>query len=88
MAILENGPHRCSLELSLHVVGVLTAILSSAETGSFERRTCIAVFNCYHEEHRTCAPKTRDVLTTDRFRNSLSRRVTDVISRLFTRPPI
>jgi predicted dehydrogenase len=31
---IENGrPHRCSLELSLHVIDVLTGILRSSETG-------------------------------------------------------
>ncbi|MDC9813107.1 Gfo/Idh/MocA family protein [Rhizobium binxianense] len=38
-AILENRPHRCSMELSLHIVDVLTAILSSAESGSFKELT-------------------------------------------------
>jgi predicted dehydrogenase len=34
-AILENRPHRCSLEFALHVVDVMTSILSSGETGKF-----------------------------------------------------
>ncbi|MBO0344231.1 Gfo/Idh/MocA family oxidoreductase [Roseibium sp. CAU 1637] len=33
--ILENRPHRCSLEFSLHVVDVMTAILASGEQGAF-----------------------------------------------------
>jgi len=37
MAILENRPHRCSLEFALHVVDVMTAILHSGETGEFIR---------------------------------------------------
>jgi predicted dehydrogenase len=35
VAILENRPHRCSLEFALHVVDVMTAILNSGETGTF-----------------------------------------------------
>jgi len=38
-AILENRPHRCSLEFALHVVDVMTAILHSGETGEFIRPT-------------------------------------------------
>lgn len=34
-AILEDRPHRCSLEFALHVVDVMTAILKSGETGKF-----------------------------------------------------
>lgn len=34
-AILENRPHRCSLELALHVVEIMTAILKSGESGQF-----------------------------------------------------
>jgi predicted dehydrogenase len=34
LSILEGRPHRCSLDLSLHVVDVLTGILASCETGS------------------------------------------------------
>lgn len=34
-AILENRPHRCSLEFSLHVVDVMTSILASGESGRF-----------------------------------------------------
>ncbi|MDD7972210.1 Gfo/Idh/MocA family protein [Roseinatronobacter alkalisoli] len=33
LAILDGRPHRCSLEFSLHVVDVMTAILNAAETG-------------------------------------------------------
>jgi len=39
IAILENRPHRCSLEFALHVVDVMTAILESGETGKFIRPT-------------------------------------------------
>ena len=41
-AILADRPHRCSLELALHVVDVMTAILKSGETGKFVamRTTC------------------------------------------------
>src|SRR5690606_32925040 len=35
LAILEDRPHRCSLELSLHVIDVMTGILRSGETGRF-----------------------------------------------------
>ncbi|MCY0092932.1 Gfo/Idh/MocA family protein [Hoeflea ulvae] len=35
LAILEDRPHRCSLEFALHVVDVMTAILHSGETGKF-----------------------------------------------------
>ncbi|KFB10901.1 Gfo/Idh/MocA family protein [Nitratireductor basaltis] len=34
-AILEGRPHRCSLEMSLHAIDVMTSILKSGETGSF-----------------------------------------------------
>jgi predicted dehydrogenase len=34
LAIAEGRPHRCSLELSLHAIDVLTGILRSAETGA------------------------------------------------------
>ena len=37
IAIVEGRPHRCSLEFSLHVVDVMTAILRSGETGVFIR---------------------------------------------------
>lgn len=37
LAILEDRPHRCSLEFALHVVDVMTAILHSGETGEFIR---------------------------------------------------
>ena len=30
-AILENRPHRCSLDLAAHVVDVMTSILDSGE---------------------------------------------------------
>ena len=39
IAILNDRPHRCSLELALHVVDVMTAILRSAETGKFVAMT-------------------------------------------------
>lgn len=35
LAILENRPHRCSLEFALHVVDVMTSILASGEQGQF-----------------------------------------------------
>ncbi len=35
LAILEGRPHRCSLEMSLHAIDVMTSILKSGETGSF-----------------------------------------------------
>ncbi|WP_309082760.1 Gfo/Idh/MocA family oxidoreductase [Chelativorans sp.] len=35
VAILEGRPHRCSLEMSLHAIDVMTSILKSAEKGSF-----------------------------------------------------
>lgn len=35
LAILDERPHRCSLEFALHVVDVMTAILQSGETGKF-----------------------------------------------------
>lgn len=35
LAILEGRPHRCSLELALHAVDVMTAILESGESGRF-----------------------------------------------------
>lgn len=35
LAILENRPHRCSLELALHTIDVMMAILKSGETGRF-----------------------------------------------------
>lgn len=37
LAIVEDRPHRCSLEFALHVVDVMTAILHSGETGTFIR---------------------------------------------------
>ena len=33
--IAENRPHRCSLELAIHAVDVMTSILRSGETGDF-----------------------------------------------------
>ena len=35
LAIADGRPHRCSLELSLHAIDVLTGILKSSETGKF-----------------------------------------------------
>lgn len=35
LAILADRPHRCSLELALHAVDVMTGILKSGETGKF-----------------------------------------------------
>ncbi len=35
LAILDNRPHRCSLELALHAIDVMTSILKSGETGRF-----------------------------------------------------
>jgi predicted dehydrogenase len=42
MAILADRPHRCSGELALHVVDIMTGILRSGESGRFEamRTTC------------------------------------------------
>ena len=34
-AIVEGRPHRCSLELALHAVDVMTSVLKSGETGEF-----------------------------------------------------
>jgi len=34
-AVLDNRPHRCSLEFALHVVDVMTSILASGESGRF-----------------------------------------------------
>lgn len=34
-AIVEDRPHRCSLDLAIHVVDVMTSILKSGETGNF-----------------------------------------------------
>ncbi len=36
LGILDGWPHRCSLELALHAIDVMTAILRSGETGRFE----------------------------------------------------
>ena len=33
IAILEDRPHRCSMELALHAVDVMTSILKSGESG-------------------------------------------------------
>ena len=38
-AIVEGRPHRCSLELALHVVEVMTGVLQSGETGQFIEMT-------------------------------------------------
>ena len=35
LAILAGRPHRCSLELALHAIDVMTGILKSGETGKF-----------------------------------------------------
>ncbi|WP_068109245.1 Gfo/Idh/MocA family protein [Tropicimonas marinistellae] len=35
-AIAEGRPHRCSLDLAVHVIDVMTAILRSGENGQFE----------------------------------------------------
>ncbi|MEW9834710.1 Gfo/Idh/MocA family protein [Mesorhizobium marinum] len=42
LAIQSGRPHRCSMELALHVVEVMTSILKSGETGRFVamRTTC------------------------------------------------
>ena len=42
MAIIEGRPHRCSPELALHGIDVMTGILRSGETGAFVsmRTTC------------------------------------------------
>lgn len=36
LAIAEGRPHRCSAELALHVVDIMTSILTSGETGTFQ----------------------------------------------------
>ena len=38
-AIMEGRPHRCSMELALHVLEVLTGILRSGGTGKFVKMT-------------------------------------------------
>ncbi|MGZ9809010.1 Gfo/Idh/MocA family protein [Pseudoroseicyclus sp. H15] len=38
-AIAEGRPHRCSLELAVHAVDVMTSILKSGETGEFVEMT-------------------------------------------------
>jgi len=35
IAITEGRPHRCSMELALHAVDVMTGILRSGESGKF-----------------------------------------------------
>jgi hypothetical protein len=35
VAITEGRPHRCSMELALHAVDVMTGLLHSGETGKF-----------------------------------------------------
>jgi hypothetical protein len=35
VAIAEGRPHRCSMELALHAVDVMTGLLHSGETGKF-----------------------------------------------------
>jgi hypothetical protein len=35
IAIEEGRPHRCSMEMALHAVDVMTSILRSGETGKF-----------------------------------------------------
>lgn len=39
IAIAEGRPHRCSLELALHAIEVMTGILKSGETGGFVEMT-------------------------------------------------
>jgi len=39
IAIAENRPHRCSLELALHAVEVMTSILKAGESGKFVEMT-------------------------------------------------
>ncbi len=39
VAISEGRPHRCSLELALHAVEVMTGVLKSGETGGFVEMT-------------------------------------------------
>ncbi|MEM8786937.1 MAG: Gfo/Idh/MocA family oxidoreductase [Pseudomonadota bacterium] len=41
-AIADGRPHRCAMDLAVHVVDVMTAILRSGETGAFEtiQTTC------------------------------------------------
>ena len=38
-ALVDNRPHRCSLDLALHAVDVMTGILKSGETGGFVEMT-------------------------------------------------
>ncbi|MYK30745.1 MAG: gfo/Idh/MocA family oxidoreductase, partial [Boseongicola sp. SB0670_bin_30] len=39
LAILEGRPHRCSMELALHAVEVMTGLLKSGEDGGFVNMT-------------------------------------------------
>ena len=39
MAIQEGRPHRCSMELALHAVEVMTGLLKSGENGGFVKMT-------------------------------------------------
>ncbi len=39
LAIMEERPHRCSLEFALHAIDIMTAILQSGETGKFVNLT-------------------------------------------------
>ena len=39
IAITEGRPHRCSMELALHAVEVMTSILKSGQTGKFVEMT-------------------------------------------------
>jgi len=43
MALFEGRAHRCSVELALHVVDVMTAILTSGEEGRFVELTTSCV---------------------------------------------
>ncbi len=38
-AIIEGRPHRCSMELALHAIDVMTGILKAGETGTFIEMT-------------------------------------------------
>ena len=49
LAISEGRPHRCSLDLALHAVDVMTGILRSGETGKFVD----------HADHLRAAGRTR-----------------------------
>lgn len=39
LGILEDRPHRCSLDFALHAIDIMTAILQSGETGRFVNLT-------------------------------------------------